>query len=152
MSCLLGAGAGGSSTAYYLSQFLQPPQFARRHDHAITIFEQSDKIGGRCSAFRVRNPGQKDEYIEVGASIFVKVNYNLFNAAQEFGLKTKPLDDELVAIWDGHNFIFEESQWKFWSILKGIKRWGLAPFRVCIVCVPVFVLCVCPWCLLRWLG
>ncbi|KAG0234654.1 hypothetical protein BGX31_004477 [Mortierella sp. GBA43] len=127
---IIGAGAGGSSTAYYLSQYLQPPHVSRKHQHSITIFEESERIGGRCRVFRVRNPGQKDEYIEVGASIFVKVNYNLFNAAKEFGLKTKPLDNELVAIWDGNKFIFEESQWKFWSILKGIKRWGLAPIRM----------------------
>jgi len=60
----------------------------------------------------------------------VKVNYNLVEAAEEFGLKTKPLDDELVAIWDGKEFIFEESQWKFWSILKGLRRWGLSPLKV----------------------
>ncbi|KAK3818374.1 MAG: Prenylcysteine lyase-domain-containing protein [Benniella sp.] len=127
---IIGAGAAGSSTAYYLNQFLQPPQLSYKHHHQVTIFEQSDRIGGRCRAFRVRNPGQKDEYIELGASIFVKVNHNLVNAAKEFGLKTKPLDDEMVAIWDGQQFIFEESQWKFWSIIKGLRRWGLGPFRM----------------------
>ncbi|KAG0328939.1 hypothetical protein BGZ99_004013 [Dissophora globulifera] len=130
---IIGAGAAGSSTAYYLNKLLDQPQFSRKHlEHSITIFEQSEKIGGRCSAFRVHNHGgDKDfEYIEVGASIFVKVNYNLVDAAKEFGLKTKPLDDELLAIWDGNEFIFEESQWKFWSILKGLWRWGLAPLKL----------------------
>ncbi|KAI1312647.1 hypothetical protein EDD11_002884 [Mortierella claussenii] len=133
---IIGAGAGGSSTAFYLRQFLEPPQTSYKHDHTITLFEQSDKIGGRCSAFRVRHHptplgNQREyEYIEEGASIFVKVNENLVDAAKEFGLKTKPLDDELLAIWDGNQFIFEESQWKFWSILKGLRRWGLAPMKL----------------------
>jgi len=81
-------------------------------------------------AFRVRNPGEKDEYVEVGASIFVKVNHNLFDATEDFALKTKPLDDEKLAIWDGHQFVFEESQWKFWNIWQGLRRWGLAPLKV----------------------
>ncbi|KAI8603482.1 Prenylcysteine lyase-domain-containing protein [Dissophora ornata] len=130
---IIGAGAAGSSTAYYLSKFLDQPQLSRKHlDHSITIFEQSDKIGGRCAAFRVRNHGaeREYEYIEVGASIFVEVNYNLVEAAKEFGLKTKPLDDELLAIWDGKEFIFEESQWKFWSILKALGRWGRSPIKM----------------------
>jgi prenylcysteine oxidase/farnesylcysteine lyase len=80
--------------------------------------------------FRARNPDAKDEYIEVGASIFVKVNHNLYDATKDFHLKTKPLDDEKLAIWDGHQFVFEESSWKFWNIWQGLRRWGLAPLRV----------------------
>ncbi|KAF9433421.1 hypothetical protein BGZ76_009479 [Entomortierella beljakovae] len=126
---IIGAGAGGSSAAYYLNNFMQPPQSSYRHEHSITIFEQSDKVGGRCSVFRVKDSG-KDKYIEVGASIFVKVNHNLVNAAKEFGLKTKPLDDEKLAIWDGKEFVFEESQWWIMSVFTGLKRWGLAPIKM----------------------
>lgn len=68
--------------------------------------------------------------IEVGASIFVKVNHHLVDTARELGLKTKPLDDEKVAIWNGSEFVFEESPWKLWSIVKGLRRWGLAPLKV----------------------
>ncbi|KAG0092084.1 hypothetical protein BGZ93_008505 [Podila epicladia] len=128
---IIGAGAGGSSTAYFLNNYLQPPHLKYKHEHAsITIFEQSDKIGGRCSAFRVKNPGQPDEFVEVGASIFVKVNHHLVDTAKELGLETKTLDDEKVAIWNGSEFIFEESPWKFWSIVKGLRRWGIAPLKL----------------------
>ncbi|KAF9898659.1 hypothetical protein BX616_003764, partial [Lobosporangium transversale] len=130
------AGAGGSSTAYFLNKFLQPPQINRKHDHSITIFDQDDKIGGRCTVFRVsdyhpdRNGTvQKDKYIEVGASIFVKANYNLVDAAKQFGLKTEPLADEMMAIWDGKTILFEESRWKYWSVFKGFRRWGFSPFK-----------------------
>ncbi|KAF9115235.1 hypothetical protein BGX27_008469 [Mortierella sp. AM989] len=125
-----GAGAGGSSTAYYLNNYLQPPQHSYKYQHSITIFDQSDRIGGRCSVFPVQNPGREDKYVEMGASIFVKVNYNLVDAAKEFGLKIKPLDGEMLAIWNGKEFIFEESKWRYWSIFKGLRRWGLAPIKL----------------------
>ncbi|KAF9210865.1 hypothetical protein BGZ59_008830 [Podila verticillata] len=127
---IIGAGAGGTSTAYFLNNYLQPPHLNYKHDASITVFEQSDKIGGRCSAFRVKNPGQADEMVEVGASIFVKVNHHLVDTAKELGLETKPLDDEKVAIWNGSEFVFEESPWKFWSIVKGLRRWGIAPLKL----------------------
>jgi len=128
---IIGAGAGGASTAYYLNSFLEQPPSRRSVDHSITIYEQSDKIGGRCAVFKVRDAGQqKDHFVEVGASIFVKVNHHLVDAAKELGLKTKPLDNELVAICDGKRFVFEESQWKFWSILKGLRRWSLSPIKL----------------------
>ncbi|KAF9410814.1 hypothetical protein BGZ94_001524 [Podila epigama] len=159
---IIGAGAGGASTAYYLSQFLEPPHLAYKHHHvSITIFEQSDKIGGRTTVFRVKNspptssssssssslpldkddttssppppptPPRKEEFfVEVGASIFVNVNYNLVEATKAFGLETKVLKDEKVAIWDGQEIIFEESSSKFWSIVKGLKRWGFAPLKL----------------------
>ncbi|KAF9946981.1 hypothetical protein BGZ72_010964 [Mortierella alpina] len=128
---VIGAGAGGASTAYYLNSFLEQPPSTRRVDHSITIFEQSDKIGGRCAVFKVRDQGQQqDKFVEMGASIFVQVNQHLVDAAKEFGLKTKPLDDELVAIWDGKQFVFEQSQWKYWSMLKGLRRWILAPIKL----------------------
>lgn len=73
--------------------------------------------------------------VEVGASIFVKVNHHLVDTAKELGLETKLLDDEKVAIWNGSEFVFEESPWKFWSIVKGLRRWGLAPLKVKVTAV-----------------
>lgn len=138
----IGAGAGGASTAFYLQKLLQPPgeplhKHQLLHPTTITIFDQSDKIGGRCQVFFTTNPAdpengkpEQEVAIEVGASIFVKVNHHLADSSKEFGLKVKKLDDELVAIWDGDEFLFTESSWRFWSILKGLARWGLAPIKV----------------------
>lgn len=77
-----------------------------------------------------RNKSKEELAVEVGASIFVKVNHHLADSSKEFGLKVKKLDDELLAIWDGDEFLFVESSWRFWSILKGFARWGLAPIKV----------------------
>ncbi|KAG9063965.1 hypothetical protein KI688_004079 [Linnemannia hyalina] len=136
------AGAGGSSTTFYLQKLLQPPgeplhKHQLLHPTTITIFDQSDKIGGRCQVFFTTNPAdpenskpEQELAIEVGASIFVKVNHHLADSTEEFGLKVKKLDDELLAIWDGDKFLFTESSWKFWSILKGLARWGIAPIKL----------------------
>ncbi|OAQ28197.1 hypothetical protein K457DRAFT_76707, partial [Linnemannia elongata AG-77] len=138
----IGAGAGGSSTAFYLQNLLQPPgeplhKHQLLHPTTITIFDQSDKIGGRCQVFFTTNPAdpvnnkpEQEVAVEVGASIFVKINHHLADSAKEFGLKVKKLDDELLAIWDGDEFLFTESSWRFWSILKGLARWGLAPIKL----------------------
>ncbi|KAG0056956.1 hypothetical protein BGZ83_002563 [Gryganskiella cystojenkinii] len=130
---IIGAGAGGTSTAFFLNSFLQPPQSSRKLEHAITLFEQSDKIGGRCMAFKVKDldkDGQKKEnWVEVGASIFVTANHNLMDATEDFGLTKKKVDDEMLSIWDGHQFVFEESPWKVWNLWQGLKRWGLAPLK-----------------------
>ncbi|KAF9149060.1 hypothetical protein BG015_009161 [Linnemannia schmuckeri] len=139
---IIGAGAGGSSTAFYLQKLLQPEgeplhKHQLLHPTTITIFDQSDKIGGRCQVFFTTNPADPEKNkpeeelaIEVGASIFVKVNHHLADSTKEFGLKVKKLDNELLAIWDGNEFLFVESPWRFWSILKGLARWGLAPIKL----------------------
>ena len=45
--------------------------------------------------------------IELGASIFVKANRNLFRASEEFGLKLRSLDeeDDDMGIWDGEKIL-----------------------------------------------
>ncbi|KAG0296717.1 hypothetical protein BGZ97_004465 [Linnemannia gamsii] len=139
---IIGAGAGGTSAAYYLQKLLQP-EGEPLHKHqllyptTITIFDQSDKIGGRCQVFFTTNPADPEKNIpeeelaiEVGASIFVKVNHHLADSSKDFGLKVKKLDDELLAIWDGDKFLFMESSWKLWSLLKGLARWGFAPLKL----------------------
>lgn len=48
------------------------------------------------------------EPVELGASIFVKVNKNLWRAVDEFGLeRAKWLDDDddMTGFWDGQEFV-----------------------------------------------
>lgn len=49
------------------------------------------------------------EAVELGASIFVKVNKNLWRAVDEFGLERVDFErdddgDDTMGIWDGHEF------------------------------------------------
>lgn len=52
------------------------------------------------------------EPVELGASIFVKVNKNLWRAVDEFGLERLNFkdDDDSIGIWDGEQFLLTVSQ------------------------------------------
>ncbi|KAL8864359.1 MAG: hypothetical protein Q9174_007383, partial [Haloplaca sp. 1 TL-2023] len=79
-SCLnVGAGSAGASTAYYLNNFQSPCNRLN-----VTIYERNDYVGGRSTTVNAyHDPTQP---VELGASIFVKLNHNLVNAAEEFAL------------------------------------------------------------------
>ena len=50
--------------------------------------------------------------IELGASIFVKANKNLWRATDEFGLERLKYDgddNEVMGIWDGQEFVLTVS-------------------------------------------
>lgn len=99
----------------------------------ITIFEKTDRIGGRTLTI---NPfGNLSLDVELGASIFIKKNHILYESVDAFNLK--PRDPELGAdpklgIWDGTEFVFQmndkDSFW--WIAFKIIRKYGiLAPRR-----------------------
>lgn len=73
--------------------------------------------------------------MELGASIYVEKNYNLMNATERFGLKRKRLAEGStngrgLGIWDGKNFLFEESGNSYWDTIKILWRYGYDPIRV----------------------
>ena len=45
--------------------------------------------------------------VELGGSVFVSVNKNLWRAVDEYGLERFKFesDDDVVGIWDGHKFV-----------------------------------------------
>lgn len=47
------------------------------------------------------------EPVELGASIFVKVNKNLWRATEEFGLEKTGFEDEdgVMGVWNGEEFL-----------------------------------------------
>ena len=127
---LAGAGAGGSSAAYYLKHKADESGFAVD----ITIFERNPYVGGRSTTVDVfDNPAYP---IELGASIFVEVNRNLVAAAKAFGLETESATRAQVSalqlgVWNGEEFVAVQkygSGW--WDVVKLFWRYGLAPLRV----------------------
>ncbi|KAI9317412.1 Prenylcysteine lyase [Dichotomocladium elegans] len=72
-------------------------------------------------------------FIELGASIFVEKNYNLMNATKRFGLGLTRLTELPIerglGIWDGKEFLFEETGNHYWDILKLIWRYGYTPIK-----------------------
>ncbi|CEL07451.1 hypothetical protein ASPCAL10608 [Aspergillus calidoustus] len=128
---IIGAGAAGASTAYSLRKYAEEQGVQLN----ITVFERADYVGGRSTTVNVfDNPAYP---IELGASIFVEVNYNLVNASKDLGLGVKSAGyerphetAEVLGVWDGKEFVFvmeESSSW--WNIAKLIWRYGLAPVR-----------------------
>ncbi|KLO11728.1 hypothetical protein SCHPADRAFT_941804 [Schizopora paradoxa] len=101
---IIGAGAAGSSAAYWLS-------LAKKRlglNVAITIYENSTRIGGRST---VVHPYDDETLppIELGASIFVEANKNMMRAAKEFNLTLRHFGDKTnrMGIWDGDDFVLE---------------------------------------------
>ncbi|ORY15824.1 prenylcysteine oxidase-like protein 1 precursor [Clohesyomyces aquaticus] len=126
---IIGAGAGGSSAAYHLSQNAKDAGIPT----SITVFDRSSHVGGRSTTVNAWNSNVP---IELGASIFVKVNHILVAAAKEFNLSTssddRPRADGApeLGIWNGHEFVLvtnAEDGW--WEKAKLLWKYGLAPIR-----------------------
>jgi len=124
---IIGAGAAGSSTAYYLEQFANNSGVAIN----VTVFERNSYVGGRTTT--VNAYGNPLEPVELGASIFVEVNAILKNASHEFGLHATEsgTETEILGIWNGKTFVYtqKEGGWKYWDLAKLFWKYGLAPYR-----------------------
>ncbi|KAL4980654.1 Prenylcysteine lyase-domain-containing protein [Aspergillus desertorum] len=127
---VIGAGAAGASTAYFLRKYADSLGIPVN----ITVFERASYVGGRSTTVNVFDDPAYP--IELGASIFVQVNYNLVNASKELGLDVRgtssqrPGDSAAIGIWDGNKFVLvmeDSSSW--WTIAKLLWRYGLAPVR-----------------------
>lgn len=101
----------------------------------ITVYERESYVGGRSTTVNVLDDPAYP--IELGASIFVQVNYNLVNASRDLGLTVRSADyarpretDESIGIWDGSQFVFSlKNTYSWWNIGRLFWRYGLAPLR-----------------------
>ncbi|KAJ5384409.1 Prenylcysteine oxidase [Penicillium concentricum] len=128
---VIGAGAAGSFTAYQLRKLADEADIPVD----ITVYERESYVGGRSTTVNVfDNPAYP---IELGASIFVQINYNLVNASRDLGLMVNSADharpretDESIGIWDGNQFVFTmKNSYNWWNIGRLFWRYGLAPLR-----------------------
>ncbi|KIO16489.1 hypothetical protein M407DRAFT_85972 [Tulasnella calospora MUT 4182] len=87
---VIGAGAGGSSAAFWISKAKE------RQDMKVEvhIFDKNDYVGGK-----------------LGGSVFVRANKNMFRATEEFGLNVTDLsrEDDDMTVWDGDQVILTVS-------------------------------------------
>ena len=127
---MIGAGAAGASSAYYLAKFAG----AAGVPINITVFERNSYIGGRSTTVNAYDDPRIP--VELGASIFVEVNSILVNATKEFNLSTTPFIPETdvpgpaLAVWNGEEFVLSqngENNW--WDMAKLLWKYGLAPIR-----------------------
>ncbi|KAI1429109.1 prenylcysteine oxidase [Xylaria sp. FL1777] len=124
---VIGAGAAGSSAAYHLRKFANESGIAIN----VTVFEKTGRIGGRTLTVNVYN--DPIEPIELGASIFVDVNYILSNATRDFGLTVKDpgiKEDGLLGVWDGESFVYtqDSNSWDWVNLARLFWKYGTAPY------------------------
>jgi prenylcysteine oxidase/farnesylcysteine lyase len=99
----------------------------------ITVYERSSFVGGRSTTVNAYN--DPTQPVELGATIFVDVNFILKNATKHFGLNysqtTEKSDDDILGIWNGETFVFKqkESGWSYWDLAKMFWKYGFAPRR-----------------------
>ncbi|KAL8752858.1 MAG: hypothetical protein Q9184_005601 [Pyrenodesmia sp. 2 TL-2023] len=126
---IIGAGSAGASAAYYLRKFQAPCQSIN-----ITIYERNEYVGGRSTTVHAYD--DPNYPVELGASIFVKVNHNLFTAAEAFGLPIQSMRisrksdrPEVLGVWDGEGFVFTQSDGSnsYWNIAKLLWKYGMSP-------------------------
>ncbi|KAI0764680.1 FAD/NAD(P)-binding domain-containing protein [Fomes fomentarius] len=128
---IIGAGAAGTSAAFWIGKA------AQRHGLAleVDVYERNDYIGGRSTT--VQPYGDMTlEPVELGGSVFVSVNKNLWRATEEYGFQRIRFENEedVMGIWDGSEFVIKASGDKFYSgwlsKLKILLRYGYqAPQR-----------------------
>jgi len=110
---IIGAGAGGSSAAYHLSQLLN-------NNVEIDVFEAASVIGGRMATVNIFG----NEY-ETGASILHPRNKLALDLVERFGLDQRPHSSSSVtSILKDSEFVFSTSSWTILTIYKILLRYG----------------------------
>ncbi|KIJ27216.1 hypothetical protein M422DRAFT_271647 [Sphaerobolus stellatus SS14] len=99
---IIGAGAAGSSAAYWLAG---ASNRSKEVELEIEVFEREGYIGGRSTVVFPHN-SKAFQPVELGASIFVTANKNLIRAAQEFGLTLTAPGGELGGLEFGMGRVF----------------------------------------------
>ncbi|XP_066495505.1 prenylcysteine oxidase 1-like [Tiliqua scincoides] len=114
---VIGAGIGGTAAAYFLRQ-----RFGK--DVLIDVFERGE-VGGRLATLNLE--GQ--DY-EAGGSILHPLNLHMKHFVKDLGLSTPQGQGGLLGIYNGDEFVYEESGWYIWNWLKLLWNYGLNPLRM----------------------
>ncbi|KXS21475.1 FAD/NAD(P)-binding domain-containing protein [Gonapodya prolifera JEL478] len=121
---IVGAGAGGTSTAYFLRQLHARQSASDTLD--ITIFEVHDRIGGRALAVNV----SEERVLELGASIFLTSNRIMYESALAFSFPfVEESEGSTLGLWDGAQFAFQTTGKGWWDTIRGAWRYGTSPLR-----------------------
>ncbi|KAJ7462764.1 Prenylcysteine lyase-domain-containing protein [Mycena galericulata] len=119
---IIGAGAGGTSAAFWIAK----AQERFGIDVEVDLYEKETYIGGRSTVvYPYGNTSLPAS--ELGASIFVKANKNMWRAVDEFNLTRRDFRDENgMGIWDGEKLLFTANGgwWGWWDNAKALFRYG----------------------------
>ncbi|KAJ6501653.1 Prenylcysteine lyase-domain-containing protein [Mycena vitilis] len=123
---IIGAGAGGSSAAFWISKAKERGFADLGIDVEVDVYEKDSYIGGRSTVVFPHDDTSLPA-VELGASIFVKANKNMWRAVDEFNLTRRDFRDENgLGIWDGEKLLFTASGgwWTWWDSAKALFRYG----------------------------
>ncbi|KAJ7693682.1 Prenylcysteine lyase-domain-containing protein [Mycena rosella] len=119
---IIGAGAAGTSATFWIAK----AQERFGIDVEVDLYEKESYVGGRSTV--VYPYGNTSlPAVELGASIFVKANKNLWRAVEEFNLTRRDFRDQSgMGIWDGEKLLFTASGgwWSWWDSAKALLRYG----------------------------
>ncbi|NXA75546.1 PCYOX oxidase, partial [Thryothorus ludovicianus] len=114
---VVGGGIGGSAAAYFLRQ-----KFGRGVE--LHVLEKA-AVGGRLATLDMEGAAY-----EAGGSVIHPLNLHMKHFVKELGLPVMSGQSGLAGVYNGEEFVFEESSWSFINFLKLLWYYGLNPLRM----------------------
>ncbi|XP_066507463.1 prenylcysteine oxidase 1 [Hoplias malabaricus] len=114
---VVGGGIGGTAAAYFLRQ-----EFGA--SVKIDVFE-AETIGGRLATEKIG----EQEY-ETGGSVIHPLNLHMKHFVDRIGLSVRTDVPSKMAIFDGKELTFEESDWFIVNFLRMLWRYGFNSLRM----------------------
>lgn len=114
---VIGGGIGGTSTAYFLQQLFG--------DNAIIDLYESGTVGGRLATIPIAGHNY-----EVGGSIIHPKNQYMVDFASMFGLAQKKGCPGSMGLFNGKEYVYRDSSWKYISLAKLLWRYGWDVYRL----------------------
>ncbi|XP_031711624.1 prenylcysteine oxidase 1 [Anarrhichthys ocellatus] len=114
---VVGAGIGGTSAAFYLRQ-----EFGA--GVKIDVFEPGD-VGGRLTTVKIG-----DHEYEMGGAVIHPLNLHMKHFIEKLGIPPRTDVPTKMAIFDGKELTFEESDWFIVNFLRMLWRFGFSFIRM----------------------
>ncbi|NXX87290.1 PCYOX oxidase, partial [Urocolius indicus] len=114
---VVGGGIGGAAVAYFLRQ-----KFGK--SVRLDVLEK-ETVGGRLATLEVEGGAY-----EAGGSVLHPLNLHMKHFVKELGLSVVPTHGSLVGVYNGEEFVFQESSWYIVNLLKLLWHYGLNPLRM----------------------
>ncbi|XP_026152873.1 prenylcysteine oxidase 1 [Mastacembelus armatus] len=114
---VVGAGIGGTAAAYYLRQ-----EFGA--GVKIDVFEPGN-VGGRLATVKI-----KDYDYETGGSVIHPLNLHMKHFIERLGIPPRKDVPSKMAIFDGKELTFEESDWFIINFFRMLWRYGFSYIRM----------------------
>ncbi|KAF3702102.1 Prenylcysteine oxidase [Channa argus] len=114
---VVGAGIGGTAAAYYLRQ-----EFGT--GVKIDVFEPGI-VGGRLATVKIA-----DHEYEMGGTVIHPLNLHMKHFVERLGLLPKKDVPSKMAIFDGKELTFEESDWFIINFFRMLWRYGFSFLRL----------------------